>query len=202
MHITPDQITGLILAGGRGSRMGHVDKGLQQLHARPLASYALERLTPQVGVVAINANRSQHDYASFNIPVWPDLLPDYPGPLAGLHSGLSHCSTAYLATVPCDSPYVPTDLVARLSAAMEEEQTDAALAVTERDGQRQRHPVCCLLKKTLLPALTQSLQNGDRKMERWFASIHTSEVLFDDDSAFSNINTLEQLQQLEEQQQQ
>jgi len=191
--ISPEHITGLVLAGGRGARMGHVDKGLQLFRGKPLAAHVIERLSGQTGVLAINANRHQSDYAAFNLPVWPDLLPDFPGPLAGLHSGLTHCSTDYLAAAPCDSPLLPRDLVARLAAALIEQRADAAIAVTGE----QRHPVFCLLKKTLLPSLTAYLQQDGRKMERWFAAIHTAEVRFDDEAAFSNINTLQELRQLE-----
>ncbi len=201
ISITPQQITGLILAGGRGSRMGHLDKGLQTFRGKALAAHALERLSPQVHRLAINANRHENDYAAlgagFDAPVWPDLLSDFPGPLAGLHSGLTHCPGDYLAAVPCDSPLLPADLVARLAAGLEQDNADAALAVTGRDDQRQRHPVFCLLKKTLLPALTQFLQDDGRKMERWFAGIRTAEVHFDDEAAFSNVNTLQELQALE-----
>jgi molybdopterin-guanine dinucleotide biosynthesis protein A len=197
--IPPEQITGLILAGGRGARMGHVDKGLQLFRGQPLAAHVMERLAGQTGTLAINANRHQSDYAAFNLPVWPDLLPDFPGPLAGLHSGLTHCVTDYLAAAPCDSPLLPPDLVARLAAALIEQQADAAIAVTGCAGQAnlQRHPVFCLLRKTLLPSLTGYLQQDGRKMERWFAAIRTAEVRFDDEAAFSNINTLQELRQLE-----
>lgn len=205
VSISPQQITGLItgliLAGGRGSRMGHVDKGLQTFHGKPLAAHALERLFPQVDRIAINANRHENDYAAlgagFDATVWPDLLADFPGPLAGLHSGLTHCTTAYLVAVPCDSPLLPADLVARLAEGLEQDDADAAIAVTGANEQGQRHPVFCLLKKTLLPALTQFLQEDGRKMERWFAGIRTAEVHFDDEAAFSNVNTLQELQALE-----
>lgn len=197
--IPPEQITGLVLAGGRGARMGHVDKGLQLFRGKPLAMHVMERLACQTGTLAINANRHQSDYAAFNLPVWPDLLPDFPGPLAGLHSGLTHCDTDYLAAAPCDSPLLPLDLIPRLAAALIEQQADAAIAVTGCAGQAnlQRHPVFCLLRKTLLPSLTGYLQQDGRKMERWFAGIHTAEVRFDDEAAFSNINTLQELRQLE-----
>ena len=191
--ISPEHITGLVLAGGRGARMGHLDKGLQLFRGKPLAAHVIERLAGQTGALAINANRHQSDYATFNLPVWPDLLPDFPGPLAGLHTGLTHCATDYLAAAPCDSPLLPLDLVAKLAAALAQEQADAAIAVT---GQ-QRHPVFCLLRKTLLPSLTDYLQQDGRKMERWFAGIRTAEVHFDDEAAFSNINTLQELRQLE-----
>jgi molybdopterin-guanine dinucleotide biosynthesis protein A len=208
VSIATPHITGLILAGGRGSRMGHVDKGLQTFRGKPLAAHAMERLRPQVGTIAINANRHENDYAALgaqfstaDVSVWSDLLPDFPGPLAGLHSGLTHCRTDYLAAVPCDSPLFPDDLVATLAATLIQRQADAAFAVTghgqQGQQQRQRHPVFCLLNKSLLPALTLFLQSGDRKMERWFAGIHAVEACFDDETAFSNINTLQELHQLE-----
>ena len=195
----PEQITGLVLAGGRGARMGHVDKGLQLFRGKPLAMHVMERLAGQTGTLAINANRHQSDYAAFNLPIWPDLLPDFPGPLAGLHSGLTHCATDYLAAAPCDSPLLPPDLVAQLAAALIGQQADAAIAVTGSAEQAdlQRHPVFCLLRKNLLPSLTNYLQQDGRKMERWFAGIRTAEVRFDDEAAFSNINTLQELRQLE-----
>ncbi|MFJ9449518.1 molybdenum cofactor guanylyltransferase MobA [Herbaspirillum sp. NPDC101397] len=197
--ISPEQITGLVLAGGRGARMGHLDKGLQLFRGKPLAAHVIERLAGQTGALAINANRHQSDYAAFNLPVWPDLLPDFPGPLAGLHSGLTHCVTDYLAAAPCDSPLLPPDLVVWLAAALIEQQADAAIAVTgcAEQANLQRHPVFCLLSKTLLPSLTDYLQQDGRKMERWFAGIRTAEVHFDDEAAFSNINTLQELRQLE-----
>jgi len=197
--ILPEQITGLVLAGGRGARMGHVDKGLQLFRGKPLAVHVMERLAVQTGTLAINANRHQSDYAAFNLPVWADLLPDFPGPLAGLHSGLTHCVTGYLAAAPCDSPLLPPDLVARLAAALIEQRADAAIAVTGCVDQEdfQRHPVFCLLRKTLLSSLTDYLHQDGRKMERWFAGIRTAEVRFEDEAALSNINTLQELRQLE-----
>ena len=117
--IAREQITGLVLAGGRGSRMGGVDKGLQSYHGVPLALHALLRLAPQVGSAMINANRNLAAYESFGVPVWPDALPDFAGPLAGFLAGLEHCETPYLVTLPCDSPLFPEDLVARLAQALE-----------------------------------------------------------------------------------
>ena len=117
--IAPEDITGLVLAGGRGSRMGGVDKGLQNHHGVPLALHALLRLAPQVGLTMINANRNLAAYESMGVPVWPDALADFAGPLAGFLAGLEHCDTPYLVTVPCDSPRFPEDLVARLASALE-----------------------------------------------------------------------------------
>src|SRR5256885_4206305 len=133
--IPREDITGLILAGGRGSRMGGVDKGLQNHLGIPLAMHALLRLEPQVGQIMINANRNLGAYDSFGVPVWPDALPDYPGPLAGFLTGLEHCETPYLATVPCDTPNFPTDLVARLSDALLAQDGELAMAATrDADG--------------------------------------------------------------------
>jgi molybdopterin-guanine dinucleotide biosynthesis protein A len=126
--INPEDITGLILCGGRGTRMGGVDKGLQNHQGQPLAMHALLRLQLQVGHVMINANRNLAAYESMGVPVWPDALPDYPGPLAGLLAGLEHCETPYLVTVPCDTPNFPFDLVPRLAKATEEADAEIALA--------------------------------------------------------------------------
>src|SRR5512132_4688593 len=128
--IAREQITGLVRAGGRGARMGGVDKGLQNHLGTPLALHALLRLGPQVGEVMINANRNRGAYESMGVPVWPDTLPDYAGPLAGFLAGLEHCETPWLATVPCDTPNFPEDLVARLAAAAEAEDAEVAMAAT------------------------------------------------------------------------
>lgn len=193
-------ITGLVLAGGRGTRMGGVDKGLQDLHGKPLAQHVLERLAPQVGTLAINANRSLPRYAAFGYPVWHDLSPDYPGPLAGLQAGLTHCRTPYLATAPCDAPLIPYDLVERLAEEMHDVGADAAFVFTGDDESLQHHPVCALIKRSTLPSLEQFLGDGERKMELWFSSLTHVRVRFPDAHAFSNINTGLDLQQLEQQQ--
>ena len=138
--IDPDDITGLILAGGRGSRMGGVDKGLQAHLGMPLAMHALLRLAPQVGQVMINANRNLSAYESMGAPVWPDALPDYPGPLAGFLAGLEHCATPLLATAPCDSPLFPTDLVARLGERLERDDAEAFVNANTLAELRQLQP--------------------------------------------------------------
>src|SRR2546426_2795828 len=135
MGIAKEEITGLILAGGRGSRMGGVDKGLQNHLGIPLAMHALLRLAPQVGHIMINANRNLGAYDAFGVPVWPDALPDYPGPLAGFLAGLERCETAYLVSVPCDTPNFPTDLVARLAEDLLAQDAEIAMAATrDADG--------------------------------------------------------------------
>ena len=198
--IDKQDITGLILAGGRGSRMGGVDKGLQNHQGMPLALHALLRLSPQVGEVMINANRNLSAYESMGVPVWPDALPagvaEYPGPLAGLLAGLEHCTTPYLVSVPCDTPNFPPDLVQRLADALAQNDADIAMAATFEDGKPQVQPVFCLLKASLMESLVAFLHEGQRKIDRWTARHRCVEVHFDDADAFFNANTLAELQSL------
>jgi len=192
-----EDITGLVLCGGRGSRMGGVDKGLQNHLGLPLALHALMRLQPQVGYTMINANRNLAAYESMNVPVWPDSIDGFAGPLAGLLAGLEHCETPYLVTVPCDTPNFPTDLVARLAQALTENDAEIAMAATREGGAVQVQPVFCLLQATLLESLVAFLDGGQRKIDRWTAQHRCVEVLFDDASAFFNANTPGELQQLQ-----
>lgn len=196
--ISRDDITGLVLAGGRGSRMGGVDKGLQNHQGMPLALHALLRLSPQVGAMMLNANRNLGAYESLGAPVWPDAVPDYPGPLAGFLAGLGHCETPYLATVPCDSPRFPADLVERLAQGLAEAQAHIAMAVTlDEAGQRQRQPVFCLMHTGVLDSLVRFIEGGQRRIDRWTDAQRCVEVLFDDAGAFVNANTLQELQGLQ-----
>ena len=197
MTIPREHITGLILAGGRGSRMGGVDKGLQNHLGMPLALHALLRLAPQVGAVMINANRNLGAYESFGVPVWPDPLADYAGPLAGFLAGLEHCDTEWLVTVPCDTPAFPEDLVARLAAGAAAADAPVALTRTLEDGVAQTHPVFCLMRASLLESLVRFTQGGGRKIDRWTASVGAVEVPFDDPAAFFNANTPDELQRLQ-----
>ncbi len=185
------QITGLILAGGQGSRLGGVDKGLQVFAGQPLALRALQRLAPQVERVMISANRHLDVYAQMGVPVWPDPLDmaGYEGPLAGVLAGLQHCETEYLATVPCDCPRFPTDLVQRLSQALADNHADLAIARTPLGLE----PAFCLIKRELQASLLSYMQSGQRKIERWTAQHHRAEVVFDDAHAFFNINTPDDL---------
>ncbi len=196
-------ITGLILAGGRGSRMGGVDKGLQNFNGMPLALHTLLRLQPQVGAVMVNANRNLAAYESFGVPVWPDVLSDYAGPLAGFLTGLERCETSWLVTVPCDTPLFPPDLVARLAQAAERDGAEIAMAAArEEDGQLRAQPVFCLLRLELLESLVRFTQGGGRKIDAWTAQHKTVLVPFDapgdDPRAFCNANTLAELHQLEQ----
>lgn len=198
-----EDMTGLVLAGGRGSRMGGVDKGLQLFHGTPLALHTLRRLQSQVSVILINANRNLPTYASYGVPVWPDALADYPGPLAGFLAGLEHCATTYLITVPCDTPRFPTDLASRLHAALTAQQVDIAMALApEEDGQLRKQPVFCLLRQSLKGSLMAFIQGGGRKIDAWTAQHKTVVVPFnqpqDDPRAFFNANTLAELHTLEQ----
>jgi len=197
MSIPIEDITGLVLAGGRGSRMGGVDKGLQNHLGMPLALHALLRLQPQVASVMINANRNLAAYESMGAPVWPDALPDYPGPLAGVLAGLEQCSTPWLVTVPCDSPNFPLDLVARLADAAARADAEIAMVATVEEGRLQRQPVFCLLQSGLMESLVAFLQSGERKIDRWTGQHRCIEVPFDDALAFANANTPEELQRLQ-----
>jgi molybdenum cofactor guanylyltransferase len=195
--IDPQDITGLVLAGGRGSRMGGVDKGLQHHHGMPLAMHALQRLAPQVGALMVNANRNLGAYEAMGAPVWPDSLADYAGPLAGFLTGLTHCKTPYLVTVPCDSPLFPGDLVARLAAALVAADAEIAMAATREGEHLQVQPVFCLIKTELIDSLLRFTQSGQRKIDKWTALHRCIEVPFDDASAFANANTADELKALQ-----
>jgi molybdopterin-guanine dinucleotide biosynthesis protein A len=191
--ITQQHITGLILAGGRGMRMGGVDKGLQTLQGKPMIAHVIQRLQPQVDRIMINANQNLDRYREFNFPVLSDEKNDYAGPLAGMQAGLIHCETAYMLTVPCDTPMLPTDLVTQLATALEKSTADIAVANTKQHDRIHRQPVFCLMKKTVLTDLTTALERGVRKVDLWLAEKKLVDVMFDDEAAFANINTLEEL---------
>lgn len=195
-------ITGIVLAGGRGTRMGGVDKGLQLFNGKPLVEYALQRLQPQVGTMLINANRNLEVYEALGAPVLTDGLADFAGPLAGFLVGLAHCQTPYLATVPCDTPCFPADLIARLAQALTREEAEIAMAsAPDETGELRNQPVFCLMKRELLLSLQVFTQAGGRKIGAWSAQQALVHVPFnlahDDPKAFYNANTLADLQQLE-----
>lgn len=204
--ISPGDITGLVLAGGRGSRMGGTDKGLQNFHGTPLALHTLMRLQMQqggwVGPTLVNANRHLAAYEAFGSPVWPDSLPDYAGPLAGFMTGLDHAETGWMLTVPCDTPRFPLDMAERLVQALMREDADIAMvAARDEDGQLRNQPVFCLLSTALLPSLVAFTEAGGRKIGHWTSQHRTVLVPFDlpgdDPRAFFNANTLAELQTLE-----
>ena len=204
--IAPHDITGLILAGGRGSRMGGVDKGLQNFNGIPLALQTLMRLGPQVESVMVNANRNLSAYESFGAAVWPDASADFAGPLSGFLIGLERAETPYVLTVPCDTPRLPLDLAERLAAALAHENADIAMAAApETDAHGITHvrtqPVFCLMKIELSESLVKFTHAGGRKIDAWTAQHKTVVVPFDapgdDPLAFANVNTLTELQALE-----
>ena len=187
-------VTGLVLAGGQGSRMGGVDKGLAPFRGRPLVEHVIERLAPQVDEILVNANRNPADYARFGHRVIADEIPGFAGPLAGFERGLAHARGDLVATVPCDSPFLPADLVARLRAELERAGADLAVAKTGD----QPHPVFCLMRRGVHASLGQFLASGQRKIDKWYAALAVVEVAFDDEpDAFANINTRDELAGLE-----
>lgn len=187
-------VTGLILAGGKGSRMGGVDKGLQAFRGRRLVDHVYERLAPQVGGIIINANQNQEAYRTFGVRVVSDAIGGYAGPLAGFHAGLWVSKRPFLASVPCDSPFLPEDLIERLYARIDE--TGAELAVAKTGDQP--HPVFSMMRRGVLDHLSDFLKDGGRKIDAWYATLSVVEVAFDDEpDAFSNINTLEELENWE-----
>lgn len=189
-------ITGLVLAGGRGTRMGGVDKGLQDFHGQPLAMHALNRLRPQVGLLMLSANRHLDAYAAFGVPVLPDADAEFAGPLAGMLAGLTHCTTPFLATVPCDAPLFPLDLVERLAAV----DADIVVATAPDDkGVQRLQPVFCLLRTDLQGSLAQFLAAGGRKVGQWMAQHHCERVAFGEAAAFANVNTRAELDEIQHQ---
>ena len=181
-------VTGIVLAGGQGRRMGGVDKGLQPLRGRPMVAWAIERLAPQVDEILLNANQNAEAYAKFGYRVVPDSVGGFAGPLAGLHAGLKAAAHPLVVTVPCDSPFLAMDLVSRLKGKLGTNQ----LAVAKTGDQP--HPVFALVRRSVLPHLEAFLAGGGRKIDAWYATLAVIEVSFDDEpNAFRNINTLEEL---------
>ena len=181
-------VTGIVLAGGQGRRMGGVDKGLQLLHGKPMVAAVLARLAPQVDEILINANQNLEAYARFGCRVVPDTVGGFAGPLAGLHAGMSEASHPLVLTVPCDSPFLPLDLFSRLEKELK--QNDLAVA---RTGD-QPHPVFALVRTTVKKNLEDCLSRGGRKIDAWYGSLKVIEIPFDDEAdAFRNINTREEL---------
>lgn len=179
-------VSGLILAGGQGRRLGGVDKGLVEVAGLPMISHVLARFAPQVGPLFISANRNLARYAAFGHPVLADTTADYGGPLEGMASALARCETPYLAVVPCDSPFLPLDLVARLRQAAQDAAAEVAVAAAA--GRLQ--PVFALLAAGLLPSLRAYLASGEHKLDRWYAQHRMQTVEFPDgEQAFENVNT-------------
>jgi molybdopterin-guanine dinucleotide biosynthesis protein A len=185
-------VTGVVLAGGQGRRMGGVDKGLVELDGKPMIAHVLDRFRPQVAELLINANQNTERYGAFGYPVVADAVGGFAGPLAGLHAAMARATHSLVATVPCDSPFLPSDLVQRLMEGLA--TNDAELAVARTFDQP--HPVFCIVRATVLPHLTAFLEEGGRKIDAWYATLKVIEVHFDDEAdAFRNINTREELGQ-------
>lgn len=181
-------VSGIVLAGGQGRRMGGVDKGLQLLRGRPMIEWVLERLAPQVSQLIVNANQNLERYEKYGHRVVCDEIGGFAGPLAGLHAGLKAAAHPLVVTVPCDSPFLPPDLVSRLQESLKENQ----LAVAKTGDQP--HPVFSLMKRDVRESLEAFLAQGGRKIDAWYAALRVVEVPFDDEAeAFRNINTLEEL---------
>ncbi|WP_429281813.1 molybdenum cofactor guanylyltransferase MobA [Paraburkholderia sp. GAS41] len=202
MTVPTANLTGLVLAGGRGMRMGGVDKGLQLLQGEPLAGHVLKRLAPQTGSLLISANRNADIYAALGAPfgavVVADTLAGFPGPLAGLLAGLRAAGTEFVLSAPCDSPGLPADLAIRLAQALDTHETDIATVTTlDAQGQPSIHPVFALLRTSLADDLAAFLDAGERKVRAWYARHRTVEVAFADERAFYNINSLQELADLE-----
>ena len=174
--------------------MGTVDKGLQPFRGKPMVAHVAERLAPQVDELLINANQNLDTYAGFGYRVIADEIEGFVGPLAGFERGLAHAANELVVTAPCDSPFLPADLVKRLQSALEENSAELAVAKTGD----QAHPVFCLMRRDVLPSLKAFLGRGERKIDRWYAAHRVVEVRFDDEEdAFRNINTLEEKNELE-----
>ncbi len=204
--IKKSDISGIILAGGRASRMGGVDKGLQLFKGAPLVANAIARLQQQVAHLNISANRNVDTYKTFGLPVLTDVArldaDDFQGPLAGFLTGLENCTTPYLMTAPCDTPYFPMDVAQRLASALFETEADIAMACSpDETGKLCNQPVFCLLKcgkkRELADSLRQFLAQGGRKIGAWTALHKQVKVSFnlplDDPQAFANLNTLAEL---------
>jgi molybdopterin-guanine dinucleotide biosynthesis protein A len=198
-------VTGLVLAGGQGRRMGGLDKGLQSYNGRPLVQHALERLSRQqggaFGGLMVNANRNLQSYAAiaatYGASVVADTHPDFAGPLAGLCAGLENCATPYLLTVPCDCPFFPLDLALRLQCGIQAREHGKTALVIAATTSQAWQPTFCLVHRELHAQLHDYLQQGGRRFREWIEQQGAQIVLFKEDEAFANINTLEQLQALE-----
>lgn len=184
-----EQVTGLILAGGLGRRMDNMDKGLQNLDGRAMVAHVIQRLSPQVAHLIINANRNIETYKQFALPVISDAIGEFAGPVAGLHAGLISCHTPYLVTAPCDGPFLPKDLVSRLFQALIDEDADVAIACTGEQVPYQKQAVYTLLKSSLKSHIEAYIQSGKRRMDGWHADLKVTWVHFKNEALFQNFNS-------------
>ena len=188
-------ITGLVLAGGRGTRMGSVDKGLEPFDGGPLVSHAIDRLAHQVGTIVISANAHRDRYESFGHRVIADRIDGHAGPLAGVHAALDDCATDYLVAVPCDAPFFPRDLVARLADAIDADDDESVAAVDAAMARTpvRAHPVFCMVRRGTKASLIAYLEAGHRSINGWLETLRVRAVSFADEEAFRNLNTLDEL---------
>ena len=186
-------VTGLVIAGGKASRMGGTDKGLLLLNGRPMIEWVIDRLRPQVASLILNTNASAARYAEFGVPVIGDQITGHTGPLAGLHAGLAAATTPLLACVPCDAPLLPADLVERQYQALIEASADVAVVRTAGGLQ----PVFMLCRRELQGSIGAFLLEGGRALHEWLRRVRSVEVAFADDAAFANLNTPEELRAME-----
>ena len=186
-------ISAVILAGGQAKRMGGADKGLQRLHGKPLFQWIYERLRPQVAQVSVNANRNQADYAAAGLPVFADNMEGFQGPLSGILTALERSDTDFVLFVPCDSPFFPENLLEKLKSAVIFHSVSVAYA---HDGERE-HPTFCLMARSLKDKLAAYLASGERRMLHFMRQNGAVSVDFSENKqAFANINTFDELQQL------
>ena len=196
--IPTHQITGLILAGGRAQRMGGIDKGLIAFRNKPLIEFAIARLIDQVGCIQITANRNLEQYSAYGYPIVMDETPDFSGPLAGFAAGLRECKTEYLVTVPCDTPLFPVDLVNRMGGQLIDGNHELIYASSkDAMGKIWAQPVFCLMQKGVAKSLENFLKSGERKIDHWFGKLRSTTIVFEDEKAFSNVNTPDELSSLE-----
>ena len=194
MDKQPLSISSILLAGGRATRMGGVDKGLVVLQQKALTAHVIARLKSQVDEIFISANREIEIYKTFGYTVLQDTNADFIGPLAGFFLGLQNAQYDYVLTVPCDSPLLPLDLAERLLSGMAASHADIAVASSDENS----HPVFCLMKKSVLPSLLAYIERGERKVSAWQKSQQLVEVDFSDCSeAFTNLNTFDDLAAVE-----
>lgn len=191
--MTEDTISALILAGGRATRMGGQDKGLIQLGGESITARITQQLAPQVDELIINANRNLEQYAALGYAVVSDSLGDYQGPLAGMAAGFSYIRSQWMITAPCDGPFIANDYASRM---LSQAKYDSSRIVVATDGIRLQ-PVYALIHRTLASSLNEFLQTGGRKIDRWYTQHGYSEVPFSDHEMFTNINTPQHLQELE-----
>lgn len=191
------QVTAVVLAGGLGRRMSAdgqgINKAMVPVSGKPMIAHVIERIRTQVNSILINGDPHQPDWKVFGLPVIADQIADRPGPLAGIHAALTCIDTPWLLSVPCDTPRLPHDLVIRLVNAQTQSGADR---VSVRCG-AQRHPVIALIHRSLALELESFVRTGGRRIESWLAQGRWVEAEFEDESAFVNVNTADELQHLE-----